>query len=79
MNGRPRCQHIPYELVNLPGNVVISSREGTVVLLEDLIREATARALEVVNQKNPDLSDENKLKIADSDWDWRDQIPDAFT
>ncbi len=27
------CQHIPYELVNLPGNVVVSSREGTVVLL----------------------------------------------
>ena len=36
-----RCQHMPYELVNLPGNVVMASREGTVVLLEDLIREAT--------------------------------------
>jgi arginyl-tRNA synthetase len=28
-----RCQHVPYELVNLPGNVVMASREGTVVLL----------------------------------------------
>jgi len=27
-----RCEHIPYELVNLPGNVVMASREGTVVL-----------------------------------------------
>jgi arginyl-tRNA synthetase len=60
----PRCGHIPYELVNLPGNVVIASREGNVVLLEDLIREATTRALEVVNQKNPDLSDESKLEVA---------------
>ncbi|MEN4041069.1 MAG: arginine--tRNA ligase, partial [Anaerolineaceae bacterium] len=23
-----RCQHVPYELVNLPGNVVMASREG---------------------------------------------------
>ncbi len=60
----PRCGHIPYELVNLPGNVVIASREGNVVLLEDLIREATARALEVVNQKNPDLDDQQKIGVA---------------
>ncbi len=59
-----RCQHIPYELVILPGNVVMASREGTVVLLEDLIREATARALAVVREKNPDLSEEVKQKIA---------------
>ena len=61
-----RCQHIPYELVNLPGNVVVSSREGAVVLLEDLIREAIARALEVVRQKNPDLGEEKQLKIAEA-------------
>ncbi len=35
-----RCMHIPYEVVSLPGNVVMASREGTIVLLEDLIREA---------------------------------------
>lgn len=59
-----RCQHVPYELVNLPGNVVMASREGTVVLLEDLIREATRRALEVVEEKNPELSAEQKMQIA---------------
>jgi arginyl-tRNA synthetase len=59
-----RCHHIPYELVNLPGNVVMASREGTVVLLEDLIREATNRALAVVQEKNPELSQEQKQKIA---------------
>jgi arginyl-tRNA synthetase len=59
-----QCQHIPYELVNLPGNVVMASREGTVVLLEDLIREATARALEVVREKNPDLDEEKKISVA---------------
>jgi len=59
-----RCQHIPYELVTLPGNVVMASREGVVVLLEDLIKEATERAYEVVKIKNPDLSEEKKRKIA---------------
>jgi arginyl-tRNA synthetase len=59
-----QCEHVPYELVNLPGNVVMASREGTVVLLEDLIREATNRALEVVEVKNPELSPERKLAIA---------------
>jgi arginyl-tRNA synthetase len=59
-----RCQHLSYELVNLPGNVVMASREGTVVLLEDLIREAKQRALEVVEEKNPDLSETQKEGIA---------------
>ncbi|MCI0518707.1 MAG: arginine--tRNA ligase, partial [Chloroflexi bacterium] len=34
--GRPwagRCQHLAYEVVSLPGNVIVASREGNVVLL----------------------------------------------
>lgn len=52
-----KCGHISYELVTLPGNVVMSSREGTVVLLEDLLREATARAREEAHKKNPLLTE----------------------
>ncbi len=59
-----RCRHLSYELVNLPGNVVMASREGTVVLLEDLIEEAQARALAVVEEKNPDLDQEDKLAVS---------------
>ncbi len=59
-----RCHHLAYELVNLPGNVTMASRDGTVVLLEDLIRESTTRALNVVNEKNPTLSDSQKKSIA---------------
>jgi arginyl-tRNA synthetase len=59
-----RCRHLAYELVNLPGNVVMASREGTVVRLEDLIREAKSRAYQVVQEKNPDLTEEQKLDIA---------------
>lgn len=60
----PRCEHIAYELVNLPGNVVVASREGTVVLLEDLVREAVQRARGVVEEKNPELDAENKDEVA---------------
>jgi arginyl-tRNA synthetase len=59
-----KCQHLSYELVNLPGNVVMASREGTVVRLEDLIREAQTRAFKIVQKKNPDLTDDQKQEIA---------------
>ena len=61
-----KCQHIPYEVVALPGNVVLASREGNVVLMEDLIREAVQRAMEVVKENNPDLSDEQKQAVAEA-------------
>jgi len=59
-----KCQHLSYELVNLPGNVVMASREGTIVLLENLIREAKTRALAIVEEKNPDLSPQEKDDVA---------------
>jgi len=59
------CYHLAYEIVNLPGNVTIASREGTVVLLEDLLREAEKRALLIVEEKNPDLGEDEKKRIAE--------------
>ncbi len=56
---KDKCIHLGYEIVNLPGNVTMASRDGTVVLLEDLLREATARAIQVVHDKNPGLSPED--------------------
>jgi len=58
------CYHLAYEIVNLPGNVTIASREGAVVLLEDLVREAKQRALEIVRTKNPELADEKQQAVA---------------
>jgi arginyl-tRNA synthetase len=59
-----QCGHISYELVTLPGNVVMSSREGTVVLLEDLLREAIARARDEAQRKNPALNAEQLDQVA---------------
>ena len=61
-----KCQHLAYEIVNLPGNVTMSSRDGTVVLLEDLIKEATDRTLSIVKQKNPGLTLEQQQEVAQS-------------
>lgn len=58
-----KCYHLAYEIVNLPGNVTMSSREGTVVLLEDLLKEAVTRAVEIVRLKNPSLSEEEMNSI----------------
>ncbi len=61
-----KIHHLAYEIVNLPGNVTMSSREGTVVLLDDLIREATRRALDVVREKNPELEPTRMHEIAEA-------------
>lgn len=61
-----KCFHLAYELVNLPGNVTMKSREGTVVFLEDLLREAVKRALGIVMEKNPELPEEIQLEIAEA-------------
>ncbi len=59
-----KCEHLPYEIVTLPGNVVIASREGNVVLLEDLLREAQQRTLQEVQKKNPSLTPEQMEQVA---------------
>ena len=61
-----KCGHIAYELVTLPGNVVMSSREGTVVLLEDLLREATARAKAEAQKKNFSLTEAQLERVAEA-------------
>jgi arginyl-tRNA synthetase len=61
-----KLYHLAYELVNLPGNVTMASREGTVVLFDDLVREATRRAKAIVEEKNPELTETTKQEIAEA-------------
>ncbi|MEJ2759886.1 MAG: arginine--tRNA ligase, partial [Anaerolineales bacterium] len=44
--------------------LTMSSREGVVVLLEDLIKEAIQRAYQVSQERNPDLDDETRQDVA---------------
>lgn len=44
---------------------VFSTRKGNVIRLEQLLEEGKKRALEVIEEKNPSLSDEEKNNIAE--------------
>lgn len=44
---------------------IFSTRKGNVIRLEELLDEAHNRAYQIVNEKNPDLSEEEKQNIAE--------------
>lgn len=57
--------HVAYGMVSLldeNGNqVAMSTRNGTVVLLEDVLNKSCEKCLEIIKQKNPDLPDKEKV------------------
>lgn len=53
--------HVPFGMVQLKTGKM-STREGNIIKLEDLLNEAVSRVKEIVEAKNPNL--ENKEKIA---------------
>lgn len=59
-----KFQHDGFGLVSLPEGKM-STREGRVIFLEDLLREAKERALAIVSEKNPALSEAEKNEIAE--------------
>ncbi len=52
----PRVEHIDFGLMRLPEGK-LSSRQGRVVFLEDLLDEAVEKARGIIAEKNPDLAD----------------------
>jgi arginyl-tRNA synthetase len=56
--------HFGYSLVTLPG-YKMSSRRGHYIKFDDVLDEAVNRALDEVTKRSPQLSDEEKQKIAD--------------
>ncbi len=60
-----KFQHDGFGLVSLPEGKM-STREGRVIFLENLIEEAVERAEKIVAEKNPELSDAEKKEIAEA-------------
>ena len=56
--------HFAYNLVTLPG-YKMSSRRGRYITLDEVMDEAVKRAYEEVSKRSPQLSEEEKHKIAD--------------
>ncbi len=52
--------HLEFGFMSLPEGA-ISTRKGTVISLENLINEAEKRALEIIQEKNPELKDKEKV------------------
>ncbi len=59
--GNDICTHVDFGFMSLPEGA-ISTRKGTTVSLQNLVDEAQKRALEIIQQKNPEL--ENKEAVA---------------
>ncbi len=58
----PLCEHIPFGLIRFKDGKM-STRAGNIIFLEDVLDKASALALEIIKEKNPNL--ENKEEISE--------------
>jgi arginyl-tRNA synthetase len=54
MSWASRCAHVPFGLVRIGGKKT-GTRAGNVVLLRDVLREATERSRDRIREKNPEM------------------------
>lgn len=52
--------HIPYGLVSLEG-AKLSTRSGNIIYAEDILLEAISKVKEVIEEKNPDLTNKDEV------------------
>lgn len=77
-----RSKHVYFGMITLPEGKM-STRKGRVILLKDVINEGYKRAAEVLEEKNPELYKDEKLKnevvrqIAIGAMKWNDLSQDA--
>ncbi|SDJ97976.1 arginyl-tRNA synthetase [Paenibacillus sp. OK060] len=57
------CEHIPFGLMRFEGRKM-STRRGKVVFLQEVLDEAVARALQIIQEKNPNLP--NSQEVAEA-------------
>lgn len=55
--------HVTFGIMSFNGQI-LSTRAGNTIKLDDLLDEAQKRAYEIVNEKNPDLPEDEKKNIA---------------
>jgi arginyl-tRNA synthetase len=59
-----KCYHLGYGFVSLPEGAM-SARRGRVVLFKDVYDEAVRRVLAVESEKSPEMSEEQRKKVAE--------------
>ncbi len=55
-----RCVHVAFGMMNF-GEGVMSTRKGHVIFLEDLLHEAVERTRRIIEQRNPNLADQERV------------------
>ena len=58
-----KCYHVPFGHISFE-NEAMSTRKGNIILLEDVIDKTVSLALKTIEEKNPDIT--NKDKIAEA-------------
>jgi arginyl-tRNA synthetase len=64
-NSLPRLRHIWFGTILGSDNKAIKTRDGSPIKLKDLLNESISRAYTAVQEKNPELSDEEKKQISE--------------
>lgn len=68
IDGADNCIHVGFGLVKFK-NMKFSTREGNIILLEELLNECVAKTLEVIrknqDERNTDMSEEEILDVAE--------------
>ena len=54
------CVHVPFGMISYEGQA-LATRKGHVVYLEDLLQQAQQKALDIINEKSPDLPDKETV------------------
>ncbi len=54
------CIHVPFGMVSLEEGT-LSTRRGRVVFLEDVLKKAVEKTLEIIDERNPDLEDKEEV------------------
>jgi len=57
------CIFVPYGIMNVDGKVM-ATRKGNTQLLDDLLKLAVEKVAQIMEEKNPDLSGEEKKDVA---------------
>lgn len=52
--------HVPYGLVSL-GGLKLATRSGNIIFAEDILKESIDKVKEIIEEKNPDLPDKDKV------------------
>ncbi len=61
-NWSSSCQHIGFGLIKMPEGLIMSTRKGDVIFMQDVFTKSIKLVKKIIKEKNPDL--DNKDKIA---------------